>query len=451
MFARLFGFFRSEKNPNAKPTGPVDTTHAPAAPPFLRREALLDRRQHVTAYQFALEKPAAMEAHHWHAAAQRFFDAALIGQFVDGSVQSALGPRLAFLPLSAASLSHPDLARLHGDTIVITFAPPVDSVFLPEKVALALSDLHQRGLKLACGQDLELRGLPDTLEQADFILIDTVSQLDPASLLARCRHLAQRFPQAKLVARGIDSPELHQACQQLGIHLFQGEFVTHRPARAAKSLSPYRMVVVELLNGIKRQSDFDELAGIAWYDPALAYRLLRFVNSAAFGLRQKIDNVKNAMTYVGRDELYRWLTLLLFSVGKETHPLDEALRENALVRARLAEHLARGQLNPKECDEVFVTGILSVIDALFEMPMQDAIAQLNLPTAVSDALLRREGPYAPYLQLAIACEDSDQDTINALANRCNLDAIEVNQRHIEALTWALGFSEALGESGVARH
>jgi EAL and modified HD-GYP domain-containing signal transduction protein len=74
-----------------------------------------------------------------------------------------------------------------------------------------------------------------------------------------------------------------------------------------------------------------------------------------------------------------------------------------------------------------------------------------LPTAVSDALLRREGPYAPYLQLAIACEVSDQDTINALANRCNLDAIEVNQRHIEALTWALGFSEALGESGVARH
>jgi EAL and modified HD-GYP domain-containing signal transduction protein len=141
---------------------------------------------------------------------------------------------------------------------------------------------------------------------------------------------------------------------------------------------------------------------------------------------------------------------LLFSVGKETHPLDEALRENALVRARLAEHLARSQLNPKDCDEVFVTGILSVIDALFEIPMQDAIAQLNLPVSVADALLRREGPYAPYLQLAIACENSDQETIKTLAGQCKLDAIEVNQRHIEALTWALGFSEALGESGVTQ-
>ena len=450
MFARLFGFFRSEEKPNtkpdAKPVSLVETTEAPAAPPFLRREALLDRRQHVTAYQFSLEKPAAMEARHWHAAAQRFFDATLIGQFLDGSVQNALGQRLAFLPLGAASLGHPDLKRLHGDTLVITFAPPADADFSSDAVAAALNDLQQQGLKIACGQDLELRGLPEALELAEFILIDAVAHLDPATLLARCRHLAQRYPQAKLIARGIDSLELHQACQQLGIHLFQGEFVTHRPAKADKTLSPYRMVVVELLNGIKRQSDFDELAGIAWYDPALAYRLLRFVNSAAFGLRQKVDNLKNAMTYVGRDELYRWLTLLLFSIGKETHPLDEALRENALVRARLAEHMARGNLSPKECDEVFVTGILSVIDALFEMPMQDAFAQLNLPAPVAEALLKREGKYAPYLQLAIACEDSDQDRIKTLAAQCGLDAIQVNQHHIDALTWALGFSESLGEA-----
>jgi EAL and modified HD-GYP domain-containing signal transduction protein len=262
--------------------------------------------------------------------------------------------------------------------------------------------------------------------------------------------LSKRYPEAQLVARHIDSQELCQACLHMGIALVQGDFVTHRPAKAAKTLSPYRMVVVELLNGVKRQADFDELAGIAWYDPALAYRLLHFVNSAAFGLREKVDNVKRAMTYVGRDELYRWLTLLLFSMGKETNPLDEALRENALVRARLAEQLAQGRMSAKECDEVFVVGILSVVDALFEMSMVDALAQLALPEAMSQALLKREGKYAPYLHLAVACEESDQDTIRALAAECGHDAIQVNQRHIEALTWALGFSEALEESSQVR-
>jgi EAL and modified HD-GYP domain-containing signal transduction protein len=274
--------------------------------------------------------------------------------------------------------------------------------------------------------------------------------MEPTELLGRIRHLAQRYPEAQLVARQIDSQELHQACRRMGVALFQGEFVTHRPAKGDKALSPYRMVVVELLNGIKRQADFDELAGIVWYDPALAYRLLRFVNSAAFGLREKIDNVKRAMAYVGRDELYRWLTLLLFSIGQETNPMDEALRENALVRARLAELLAQGRLSAKECDEVFVVGILSVVDALFELTMADALAQLTLPEAVSQALLRREGKYAPYLLLAIACEESDQDTIHALAAGCGHDALRVNQIHLEALTWALGFSEALGESSLGR-
>ena len=449
MFGRLFGFLRGKPNATPNPAPIAATPEADTPPPFLRREPLLDARQHVTAYQLSLEKPGG-ETRAWHATTQRFFNAAFIGQFIDGRVQAALGPRLAYLPLSVDSLTHPDLGRLSPDKLVIRFTPAPDVPIDPVVTLPALARLHARGFALALGHDLEQRGFAPLFEQAHTLVLDEVAQLDPASLLQQCRHLTQHYPAARILACGVDSMELHQACKRLGVSLFQGDFVTQRPVRAGKPLSPYRMVVVELLNGIKRQAGFDELAGIAWYDPALAYRLLRFVNSAAFGLREKIDNVKNAMTYVGRDELYRWLTLLLFSIGKDTHPLDEALRENALVRARLAEHLAQGALNPRQCDEVFVTGILSVIDTLFELPMQEALAQLTLPEPVRAALVQRDGPYAPYLRLAIACENGDQVEIETLAQAHDLDAIRVNQQHIDALAWALGFSEALGEAATAR-
>ncbi|MEW5771299.1 MAG: HDOD domain-containing protein [Pseudomonadota bacterium] len=449
MFARLFGFLKGSDKAEAEKARPAPDAE-PAPPSFLRREALLDRRQQVAAYQFSLERPAAMQGRQWHAAAEKFFDAALIGHFLDGRMGEALGRRLAFLPLGPRGLDLPELARLPREHAVILFAPPAGTAFDHETVLAALHRLRERGVMLACGQDLAARGLPEALDLANYIVLDGIADLDPAQILDRSRQLAQRHPEAQLVARQIDSLELFQACRSMGFALFQGDFVTHRPAKAAKTLSPYRMVVVELLNGVKRQADFDELAGIAWYDPALAYRLLRFVNSAAFGLREKIDNVKRAMAYVGRDELYRWLTLLLFSIGKETNPLDEALRENALVRARLAERLAQGRLSQKECDEVFVVGILSVVDALFELSMQDALAQLTLPEPVAEALLRREGKYAPYLRLALACEEDDQAGIETLAAQCDLDAIRVNQLHIEALTWALGFNEALGEGGLGR-
>jgi EAL and modified HD-GYP domain-containing signal transduction protein len=447
MFARLFGLFRDGSKP-ARPKAAPSAEQEPVPPAFLRREALLDRRQQVAAYQFFLERPHTQR--HWSAATEKFFDAALIGHFLDGRMQAVLGKRLAFLPLSPQGLDHPDLNRLQGENLILVFAPAPNVPLDRERVLASLTHMHNTGHKLACGQDLELRGLPEALEIASHIIFDRVAASEPTELLSRSRHLSQRYPEAQLVARQIDSQELYQACSSMGIALFQGGFVTNRPARGAKTLSPYRMVVVELLNGVRRQAGFDELAGIAWYDPALAYRLLRFVNSAAFGLREKIDNVKRAMTYVGRDELYRWLTLLLFSLGQETSPLDEALRENALVRARLAEQLAQGRLSAKECDEVFVVGILSVVDALFEMSMADALVQLTLPEAMNQALLQREGKYAPYLRLAIACEESDQDTIESLAAACGHDGIQVNQRHIEALAWALGFSEALEENSLTR-
>lgn len=135
----------------------------------------------------------------------------------------------------------------------------------------------------------------------------------------------------------------------------------------------------------------------------------------------------------------------MFSSREPGH-LDDALRENALVRARLAERLGEGRLMPKECEEGLIVGILSVRDALLGVPMADALAQMTLPAPVTEALLHGGGKYAPYLKLAIACEGGDQAEIEALARACGMDVETVNLRHIEALIWAMRFSEALRES-----
>lgn len=449
MLRWLKGLFGSSATRPAETAPPARAEDADAPPPpFLRREPMLDRNQQLVAYVFSVQTPGAMRGHAWRAASRKFFDGALIDHFAAGDLAGLLAKRLAFLPLGPGGLDHPRLERLPRQNLVIEFAPATDTRFDQDgerdAILTRLSALRDAGFQLACGDDLAGRGLPEALDLAHYISLGEVAEEAPPDLLARCRRLATSHPDAVLIARAIDSGELYQACRQLSIQLFQGRFLTHRELNPANKIAPYRMFVVQLLNAIKRQADYDELAGIAWCDPALAYRLLRFVNSAAFGLRVKIDRLRNAMAYVGRDELYRWLTLLLFS-SKDNNPLDEALRENALTRARLSEKLAEGRLSAKECDEVFVVGILSVIDTLLEMPMPDALAQITLPDAVADALLRRDGKYAPYLSLAIACEESDQDTIRALAIELGMDADTVNRRHIEALAWTMNFSESLAD------
>lgn len=447
MLQWLLGLFRSSapkarQNPQSGQTEPVEDE---PPPPYLHHESMLDTRQQVAAYALRVAKPDALHEHAWQASSLRFFDNALIDFFAAGKLDKLLGKRLAFLPLSAPGLENPKLDQLPRERLVIEFDPPPGAEFDPIAVRQRMQALHADGFMLCCADSLMERGLSEAMELASFISLADVATRSPPDLLARCHLLRTLYPKSKLMARNIDSTELYQACRQMGFQYFQGRFLTDRGNRRASQVATYRMVVLDLLNAIKRQAEFDELAGIAWRDPALAYRLLRFANSAAMGLREKAEHLRNAMIYLGRDELYRWLTLLLFSSRKPDH-LDFALRENALVRAKMAEELAAGTLSRKERDDAFVVGILSVIDVLLEMPMPEALAQLTLPEAISEALLHRRGKYATYLKLAIACEEKDQSAIQQLAAECGMDAMTVNLLQIEALTWVMNISEALDEA-----
>ncbi|MEW5786594.1 MAG: HDOD domain-containing protein [Pseudomonadota bacterium] len=438
--AGLFGNrAREAASPEPAATAPTDP---PPPPPFLRREALLDRDGQASAYAFGIETPASHQGHAWHGATRKFFDGVLIDHFANGHLDILLERRLAFLPLGPAGLVHPRIGELPRRNLAIEFVPPPGGDFDPAAALARLAALHEDGFQIACAPTLETGPLRQLPGLASHLILDGTGRQAPPDLLALCHRLARDYPAARLVARDVDSMELFEAGRKMGIHLFQGPFLTQRQGQPGNRIAPYRMFVVKLLNGLREQAEFEDLAAIAWCDPALGYRLLNFVNSAAFGLREKIDRLSRAMAYVGRDELLRWLTLLLFT-SQDPDPLDDALRENALVRARLAETLAEKRVTRRERDEIFVVGILSVIDALLQIPMAEALASLNLPDPVKEALLARQGKYAPYLNLAIACEDADQAAIQTQAGELGMDALAVNQQHIQALAWTMDFLDTL--------
>jgi EAL and modified HD-GYP domain-containing signal transduction protein len=140
---------------------------------------------------------------------------------------------------------------------------------------------------------------------------------------------------------------------------------------------------------------------------------------------------------LGHDQLYRWLTLLLFN-HESSDGRNQALLRNALVRARFTEILGENRLPVELRGGLFITGILSMLDALLNIPMEQAIAPLNLSAATVDALLDGEGVYAPYLSLAIACEKGNQQSIEQLSTRLGMCDEEVNIAHINALVWSEG-------------
>ena len=189
------------------------------------------------------------------------------------------------------------------------------------------------------------------------------------------------------------------------------------------------------MNQVRRNAEISEIAALFRQDPVLSYKILRYINSPAGGLSKPAATLEQALLILGQQQLYRWLTLLLFVSGN-VEELDAALMENALVRARLTELLGTEKMGAAQKEDLFVTGMFSLLDVLLRVPMDQTLENLKLPEKVTQALIAREGPLAPYLELAIACEEFDAKKIAHLSSLLDLDVDRVNINHIDALVWA---------------
>ncbi len=413
------------------------------APRFLHREPILNKAQQIDAYEFSLERPQADTRREWLPSSRHFFDEALLTQLSDNRVSALAGKRLAFVSLRPDALGSPLLRGLPAANTVISLLEGEDgNADTANDIIAQGTGLKSTGFRLACPNTFADTPLAPLLQIADFITL-SVTGLAPPDMLAITRAEQKAFPSAKLIARGVDSPELFDACKAMHFDYFLGRYLTQPRQQREPNLSTQRIVVSELIGQLKRREpDFDKLAMIARQDLVLTIRLLRYINSAAMGLSHKIGSLEQAMTYIGHDGLYRWLTLLLFYNSKSSE-VDQALRETALARARFCEQLARRRLSKTDCEQAFVAGMLSMADVLFQMPMQEALGHLGLPEDIQLALLEKKGKYGVFVGLAIASESGDGEEIARYAAQIGLDPEQVNALHMESLAWAVEYGENL--------
>lgn len=417
----------------------ADSTHS-----VVCREAILSKEQRVTGYSFMLRRTINQRVRVSSSIVQRLYDEVLLRNILSMNIQRLLGHRLAFIPILPSSLEyasrdHELLEQMprEGTVFVINASEhlPTNS----EIMLASIKGLKEMGYRIGLQGDMDIPGMLPFLELAEYIFIDIASSDIPAmnaQISAICKHGFNK----KLVATNIQTLEEFHVCSKLPFSYFQGPFVTSREKWTSSRMDTGRVKILDLLNRIRRDAEIAELTPIFKQDPALSFKIMRYINSAGGGLTKQVNSIDQALIVLGRQKLYRWLTLLLFTSGAGDE-LEWALLENALVRARLAELLASDTLPANERDELFVTGIFSLLDILLHIPMEQVLSQVSLPSMATEALLHKQGKYAPYLGLAIACEEFDQERIAALAAPLNMSVIQVNAIHADALIWAQQVNE----------
>ena len=399
---------------------------------FLGRQPILDSASQIVGYQLKIRDHSLLADTAGAEAQRQMQDEMLMISVIDLDFQQALGNKLTFISIAPSMLNHPVLDQLpkHKVVVGICLPPTVDEALLAR-----CRELVAQGIPLALDDFAYRPEYEPFLKICAYVKLDA-ARYDALALGQRVAEIQGKGASA-LVACNVETQDAFDAYRQLSFSLFQGYYFTQLQPAAPHRLDSDRLRVVELLNLVMNRAELAELEEKVKLDPGLSYKLLNFINSPANGLQQKIRSIGHVLTLLGYDQLYRWLTLLLFTSG-HIDGRSRTLLKSALVRARFAETLGKDRFKPAEQGGLFIVGIFSLLDALLNVPMEQALARLNLPQAVVDALERQSGVYAPYLQLALACENFDQDTIARCAAACGLDADTVNVAHVNALIWGEG-------------
>jgi EAL and modified HD-GYP domain-containing signal transduction protein len=397
---------------------------------IIGRQPVLDRTQHIIGYEFLLRSKALSMVKAPDAAMRRMQDEALIRCLAGLDVSRLFEGKLAFVGVSPAMLESPLLQQLPRKGVVLVVCPDLDNL---EGNLLRCRELRGLGYQIALDDFEAGRGWGQFVTLASFIRVD-VARFNAIEL----GKLADRFldkSKLQLLAKNVDTEDDFEACYKMRFHCFEGNYFTRLRPSMPPRVDSDRIRVLELLNMVKSQENISQLEEKFKHDAMLSYKLLRYINAPVNGLQQQIHSIAHALVLLGYKQLYRWLTLLLFTSGK-ADPRSKAVLQNALVRARMTELLGQSKVPPTERDGLFIVGIFSLLDVLLNVPMEQALEQLQLPAQVVAALARHEGVYAPFLALSVACEEADQEAIVEHAAACGLDANEVNAAQVKALVWA---------------
>jgi len=403
---------------------------------FLGRQPILDRRQSVFGYELLFRSA---DVEYADLDGTSGADSRVVCSFLsDFGIREVLGGHKGFINV-AGNLLMSDLVELlpAGKTVLEI----LETVELDDALLSRCRELKARGFMLALDDHLFRTEWEPFYEIVDIVKID-VLQLSLESLRETAGLLADRGP--ILLAEKVETMEQYRNCLDLGFELFQGYYFARPSVLNRRRVDVSAAAILRLLGLVFGEAELEEIEEVFKHQPSLSYNLLRLVNSVAVGTREKIRTLRHALVVLGMRQLRRWLQLALFAADR-TSGAGSPLLETAAARGRLMEILAAKNSHAfrgRVCsDTAFMTGVLSLVDVLLELTMEEILDQLNLSEDVRLALLERRGPLGDLLLLTERLESLDFREAARLLERLHCGTDLLLEAQMEALEWTKGLEE----------
>ncbi|MDP2831814.1 MAG: EAL domain-containing protein [Pseudomonadota bacterium] len=393
---------------------------------YIARQPIVDGEHHLIAYELLFRH----SAHAQRAHIETDVDAGITvisNTLFNMGTEWLLKGKLAFINMEASMLMSSFSTLLPKENVVIEV---LETVRVTPEVLERLRELREAGYRFALDDFNYLPESEPLLPLADYVKLDVLAHTPEE--LTRMVHAIRRYP-VKLVAEKVETPEQFRHCRSLGFDYFQGYYFARPENLVTRVINPTHATVLQLMEKVRTDADIKDLENLFKKDVALTFKLLRYINSAGFGLSCEVQSIRHAVSILGMQPLYRWLSLLLVTAG--TGPTAPTLARTAITRGRLCELLGKQSLPRNDQDNLFIVGVFSLLPALLEITMEQLLERVVIPESFADALLQRSGLYGPFLALAEAVESGEPQRLEDLGTSLMLTPDRVNEAHMQALAW----------------
>ena len=322
----------------------------------------------------------------------------------------------AFINIDAQMLFDDILYTIPKNSFVFELLETID--FTPELIE-RVRELYETGYRFAlddvvCSKEV-IGSIKPLLPYVDIVKLDLPQSLEGV------RPYIELFKKMELtiLAEKVETQSDFDALRDIGCDLFQGFFFAKPTLISGTKVNPKLALLFHII-GLLSQQKHDEALGVFEQDAALTIQLLRYINSAAFSFKSDIRSVRQAIALLGDTHLRQWLTLMSYAMGSK-EGLNSPLLKLAQERANLMRLLAERCLGSNAGDDAAFAGLLSLVDALFQKPLETLLEELHIDQSIIDILLyKSETPLNDIYRLARCVEVFDHATIAYLIEKIGI-------------------------------
>jgi c-di-GMP-related signal transduction protein len=342
----------------------------------------------------------------------------------------------AFINCTREFLLHDYMTLMPKELVV---GEILETVAPDAEVIAACHRLKDQGYRLALDDYCDLPETQPLLALADYVKIDVLltSFEEQQRLVSYCH--SKKIP---VIAEKVETDEQFQRCAAIGYDYFQGYFFCRPQVIGRRSVPAHKIVYLELLQAANSAVfDLHRISNIFRRDVSLSYRLLRYLNSAAFGLQSEIHSIPHALTLLGERALRKWISLV--SVAGLGDEVADGLLRLPLLRAMFCELVGKKIGLQQESHDLFLLGLLSVMDALLNLPMAEVLAEIPVHEDIKRALTGNPSRYRPIFDVVLDYESGTWEQLTNSARQIGLNEEFLPDLYLRSVRWV---TEVLSET-----